>query len=155
MAPNDTPAVAGGAEALEIVRLLTSLPSGPVRDRMLETLQQTLVANSPTENAIEAEVDLLTRGLPAFIRLPKPKTRCPHTGLTRTGMTELVVPGDRNDHKPPVKAIYKRSHSRSKRGVWHIPARNLFRYLLLEERDSIKGFFAMREARKKDGELSS
>ena len=49
---------------------------------------------------------------PEFIRLPKPGTRCPLSGLSRTSLGELTIPGPANDYKPPVK-----SHLLKKRGA--------------------------------------
>ncbi len=49
---------------------------------------------------------------PEFIRLPKPGTRCPFSGLSRTSLGELTIPGPANDYKPPVK-----SHLLKKRGA--------------------------------------
>ena len=42
---------------------------------------------------------------PEFIRLPKPGARCPITGLSRTTLTELTAPSERNGHRPPVRSI--------------------------------------------------
>jgi hypothetical protein len=44
---------------------------------------------------------------PEFIRMPKPGTRCPWTGLSRGKMNQLVLPCQENDHKPPVKRQFK------------------------------------------------
>ena len=48
---------------------------------------------------------------PEFIRLPKEGKLCPHTGLSRGYMNQLILPTSENGHKPPV-----RSHSIRKRG---------------------------------------
>lgn len=48
---------------------------------------------------------------PAFIRLPRPPARCPHTGLTRNRLEALVVPCVENHFKPPVKSITEYSES--------------------------------------------
>src|ERR1043166_9413951 len=42
---------------------------------------------------------------PEFLRLPKPGTLCPYTGLSRSAINELVLPTPRNGHKPPVKSF--------------------------------------------------
>jgi len=42
---------------------------------------------------------------PEYIRLPKPGSLCPHTGLTRSKLNELVLPCRANGRKPPVKSI--------------------------------------------------
>jgi len=149
MLHNHASAVAGGHEAPELIRILTSQPDGPLRNQLLKTIQQEETIRSLSWDVIEEEVALLARGAPAFIRPPKPGERCPHTGLSRTGLMELITPCSRNDHQPPVKAILKRSHPLAKRGVWYVPARNLFRYLLMQGECSRENFLAMREARKK------
>jgi hypothetical protein len=48
---------------------------------------------------------------PEFIRLPRPKAQCPHTGLSRSYMNQLILPSEANGYDPPVK-----SHSLKKRG---------------------------------------
>ena len=42
---------------------------------------------------------------PIYIRLPKPKENCPHTGLKRSKMNELILPCKPNEYRPPVKSI--------------------------------------------------
>ena len=73
--------------------------------------------------------DLLKR-TPPILRLPPPKGRCQWSAQSRSSLWELVAPCERNGFKPPVQAIYKRSHKYAQRGQWLIPAENLFRYLL-------------------------
>lgn len=41
---------------------------------------------------------------PEFIRLPSPRTRCKHTGLSRTSLLELCAPSQINGFKPPVRS---------------------------------------------------
>jgi hypothetical protein len=67
---------------------------------------------------------------PEFIRLPKPGTRCPYTGLSRTGLAELAIPCKGNDNRPPVRngAVEIRKHGAA-RGVWLIRYRRLIDYL--------------------------
>lgn len=83
-----------------------------------------------SECLLEDQLARVLAKVPPIIRLPKPGARCPHTQLSRTGLTELIAPTARNGHKPPVKAIYQRAHRYAQRGTWLIPAENLFRYLL-------------------------
>ena len=45
---------------------------------------------------------------PETIRLPKPKTLCPYTGLSRSAMNELVLPCAANAFKPPVRSTVLR-----------------------------------------------
>jgi hypothetical protein len=84
------------------------------------------VERGETENQLER---ILSR-VPPLITLPRPAERCKWTGKSRTGLVELIAPCERNNFKPPVKAIYKRAHKFAQRGQWSIPAENLFRYLL-------------------------
>ena len=49
---------------------------------------------------------------PEFIRLPKSGNRCPHTGLSRSKLNQLVLPCKENDFKPPVESKVLR-----KRGI--------------------------------------
>ena len=51
---------------------------------------------------------------PEFIRLPKPGTLCPHTGLSRSKMNELVLPSEINNFKPAVKSISLRKRGQVK-----------------------------------------
>ena len=79
---------------------------------------------------LETAVQRVLARVPPIITLPRAKQRCPYTGQSRTSLLELVAPCDRNGHRPPVKAIYRRSHKYAVRGRWLIPAEHLFRYLL-------------------------
>jgi hypothetical protein len=45
-----------------------------------------------------------TSVVPEFVRLPKPGFLCPHTGLSRSALNELILPTPRNGGKPPVKS---------------------------------------------------
>ena len=94
--------------------------------------QELTSAQPPAANGGEIEVQLerILARVPPLITLPKPKTRCPYTNESRTGLVELIAPCKRNNFKPPVKAIYKRAHKYAQRGQWLIPAENLFRHLL-------------------------
>lgn len=42
---------------------------------------------------------------PEYLRLPSPGKKCRLTGLSRSTMAELAVPGPANGHKPPVKSL--------------------------------------------------
>jgi hypothetical protein len=64
----------------------------------------------------------------AWIRLPRPGTRCPVTGLSRSTLAELVRPCPRNDYRPPVEArVLKRRGAM--RGVLLISRESLLGYL--------------------------
>jgi hypothetical protein len=65
---------------------------------------------------------------PEWIRLPKPRERCPYCSLSRTSLSELVVPSPANDFRPPVKSIVKK-WPRATRGIRLINLRSLLDYL--------------------------
>ena len=98
-----------------------SLPNIP----QLEALQPTLA-----DLRLEEQLARILTHVPSFLRLPAQGSRCPHTQLCRSAMLDLVAPSQRNGNCPPVRAIYRRAHRYAQRGVWLIPAENLFRHLL-------------------------
>ena len=65
---------------------------------------------------------------PEFIRLPKPGQRCPYTGLARTTMSELTVPGPVNDYRPPVRSTLLRRRGAT-RGIRLIDYDSLIQFL--------------------------
>ena len=65
---------------------------------------------------------------PEFIRLPKSGTRCPHTGLSRSKMNQLVLPCKENDYKPPVESKCDRKRG-TIRGTRFIVFDSLIGYL--------------------------
>lgn len=67
-------------------------------------------------------------GKPEWIRLPPVKGRCPHTGLSRGGMDQLVSPCAANGYKPPVHSVTLRRRG-SARGVRLISYDSLMTYL--------------------------
>jgi hypothetical protein len=106
---------------------------------------------APAASTISPDLDkilerILTK-VPPILSLPKAGQKCPYTGKPRTFLAELVAPCERNGFKPPVKAIYKKSHRHAQRGVWLIPAENLFRYLLGLSEGSVQVFMDTREER--------
>lgn len=84
---------------------------------------------TPATAEIEAQLERILGRVPPLIVLPKPKERCPYSSRSRTGLLELIAPCQRNNFKPPVRAIYKRAHKHAQRGQWLIPSENLFRFL--------------------------
>ena len=66
--------------------------------------------------------------VPEFLRLPKPGSRCQVTGLTRSGINELVLPCESNDFRPPVKSVSLRKRGAAK-GVRLIVYQSLVDYL--------------------------
>ena len=65
---------------------------------------------------------------PEFARLPKSGTRCPHTGLSRSKLNQLVLPCKENDFKPPVDSKSVRSRG-TLRGTRLIVFDSLMEYL--------------------------
>ncbi|KAB2910643.1 MAG: hypothetical protein F9K30_22405 [Dechloromonas sp.] len=45
---------------------------------------------------------------PEWLRLPAPRARCPFTGLSRSTLNGLTIPGPANDGTPPVKNVVLR-----------------------------------------------
>ncbi len=66
--------------------------------------------------------------IPEFIRLPKPRANCPWSGLTRSGLNEIILPTPRNGFKPQVKSFALR-HRGAARGVRLIVLDSLLGYL--------------------------
>jgi hypothetical protein len=93
-------------------------------------LQTTAPVAKTGADDLESQLARILARVPPIITLPKPKQKCPFTGQSRTSLLELVAPCERNGHKPPVRAIYRRSHKHAVRGRWLVPAENLFRHLL-------------------------
>lgn len=65
---------------------------------------------------------------PEFLRLPKSKTNCPMTGMSRTSMYNLTVPCKANGFKPAVPAKCLRQKG-NLRGTWYVPFKALVAYL--------------------------
>lgn len=65
---------------------------------------------------------------PEFIRLPRPGTRCPYTGLTRSGLNNLILPCALNGHRPPVRSVCLRQRG-AVRGTRLINYDSLLSYL--------------------------
>lgn len=65
---------------------------------------------------------------PEFLRLPRPRTQCPVTGMSRTGLYNLTVPCKANGFKPAVPAKCLRQKG-NVRGIWLVPFAQLIAYL--------------------------
>lgn len=63
-----------------------------------------------------------------YIRLPKPRGRCPYTGLSRTKLFELATPCRRNGFKPVVESKHLKRPG-AQRGIRLINLSSLFDYL--------------------------
>jgi hypothetical protein len=53
--------------------------------------------------------------VPPYLRLPKPKERCPYTSFSRTTLVELCVPTAANNFRPPVRALCIKTTATKKR----------------------------------------
>jgi len=65
---------------------------------------------------------------PEWLRLPAPGSRCPFTGLSRSTLNELTIPGPANDGKAPVKSVVLRKRG-ALRGIRLINYDSLMAYL--------------------------
>lgn len=63
----------------------------------------------PLPDGLVAEAARLSVSRPEFIRLPKPRTLCPWTGLSRSKLNELILPSTLNGHRPPVRSVSLRN----------------------------------------------
>jgi hypothetical protein len=71
----------------------------------------------------------ITPHIPEFVRLPRPGTRCPFTGLSRGFMNTLILPMEANGHKPPVRSYALRRNG-AKTGVRLISGTSLVNFIL-------------------------
>ena len=67
-------------------------------------------------------------GRPEFIRLPKPGTSDPWTGLSRSVLNQLVLPCKENDFRPPVRSSTLRRRGTTK-GVRLVDFQSLVNYI--------------------------
>jgi hypothetical protein len=65
---------------------------------------------------------------PEWLRLPAPGTRCRFTGLSRSTLNELTIPGPANDFHPPVKSVVLRKRGAT-RGIRLISYDSLMTHL--------------------------
>jgi hypothetical protein len=65
---------------------------------------------------------------PEWVRLPTPGSRCPFTGLSRSTLNELTIPGPANDGTPPVKSVVLRKRG-AVRGIRLISYDSLMAHL--------------------------
>jgi hypothetical protein len=82
----------------------------------------TTLLQPPTAAPIE------TTTKPEWLRLPAPGARCRFTGLSRSTLNELTIPGPANDGSPPVKSVVLRKRG-ALRGIRLISYDSLMRYL--------------------------
>jgi hypothetical protein len=69
---------------------------------------------------------------PEFLRLPKPGTICPFTGLARSAINELILPTERNGHRPPVRSFCLRQRG-AKTGIRLVDFQSLRDYIRQHE----------------------
>ena len=69
-----------------------------------------------------------TAAKPEWVRLPAPGARCRFTGLSRSTLNELTIPGPANDGNPPVKSVVLRKRG-AMRGIRLISYDSLMAYL--------------------------
>ena len=74
---------------------------------------------------------------PEYIRLPRPDARDRLTGLSRSTLAELAVPGKANGFKPPVKSLVVKKRG-AVRGIRLINYDSLLDHLKKLEADSAK-----------------
>lgn len=65
---------------------------------------------------------------PEYLRLPKPGTRDPVFGLSRTVLNELILPCEANKGRPPVKSVVLRKR-RARTGIRLIDLASIRAYL--------------------------
>jgi len=80
----------------------------------------------------------LLGGAPEFLRLPKPGTTCPFSGLSRSSLNELILPCAANNWKPPVRSFPLRKRG-AQRGIRLIIWSSLKAHLYAQEAAGSKG----------------
>jgi hypothetical protein len=101
---------------------------------MKATSTTALSGQLTTEQIAATSARVASQRDPEFIRLPKTGTLCPHTGLTRSKMNELVLPCPQDDHKPPVKSVCLRQRGAIK-GVRLVVFKSLIEYIRQQATD--------------------
>jgi hypothetical protein len=72
------------------------------------------------------------RTAPEYIRLPRPGTRCPFTGMSRSALNNLILPCELNGYKPPVRSVSLRRRG-AVRGTRLIDYQSLMDYIKSQE----------------------
>jgi hypothetical protein len=67
-------------------------------------------------------------GKPEFLRLPPPGQQCAFTGMSRSGLNDLILPTPENDFKPPVKSFCLRKRG-ARTGIRLIDYDSLISYI--------------------------
>ncbi|HWB06079.1 MAG TPA: recombinase family protein [Verrucomicrobiales bacterium] len=105
--------VAGGD--IDISYLLPDSPESSPKDA-----PELRHLTSPTNQTSEAG--------PTYVRLPKPGQKCPHTGLSRAKLNELILPNERNNFSPPVASKSLRQKG-AQRGIRLVLLESLMAHL--------------------------
>lgn len=90
--------------------------------------QRVVCSGSTIDPIMEADNDVASNTRPEMIRLPAPGQRCPWTGLSRSGLNELILPTRANDGRPPVRSFVLRRRG-AKTGVRLIDYGSLIHYI--------------------------
>jgi len=119
-----------------------------ITDDSRSELETTAKRNAAAERwALEQQLERILNRVPPLFSLPPAGQRCRYTDKPRSFLVELVCPCQRNNFRPPVKAIYKKAHRYAQRGVWLLPAENIFRHLLGLAENSTQEFLETAKAR--------
>lgn len=70
-------------------------------------MKATYFSGAPATGGVVAPTASPAR--PEFIRLPRPRTLCPWTGLSRSKLNELILPSPLNGFRPPVRSVSLRN----------------------------------------------
>ena len=69
-------------------------------------MRESLNANNSTVTPVTVPPRVVTGPIaPEFLRLPRPGQLCPHTGMSRSALNDLILPTPRNGNKPPVRSF--------------------------------------------------
>lgn len=88
----------------------------------------TLITSSADSKPGAANCAVSSESKPEWLRLPAPGSRCRFTGLSRSTLNELTIPGPANDGRPPVKSVVLRKRG-AVRGIRLISYESLMGYL--------------------------
>jgi hypothetical protein len=95
----------------------------------MKTKNKEPVTVTATTSAVVPPLCLTKPHVPEFLRLPRPGTRCPFTGLTRSYMNLLCLPTEANGFQPPVHSFALRRKG-AKFGVRLVSGASLVDFIL-------------------------
>jgi hypothetical protein len=105
--------VAGGD--IDISYLLPDSPESSPKD-------------APEVRHLAGPINHASEARPTYVRLPKPGQKCPHTGLSRAKLNELILPNERNGFRPLVASKSLRQKG-AQRGIRLVLLESLKEYL--------------------------